>query len=269
MASAQTPASKVFFAVSMSLDGYIAPAGMDLEHADDPSYKDWGRQWAALQSWVFPQRVFRQRLKLGEGGETGPDNDGSREIFERTGVSILGKRMFEGGERVWPEEAPFHTPVFVVTHTERAPWQRAGGTTFHFVNEGIEDALARARTVGGGQDIRIGGGADLVRQYINAGLVNRLAQYFHRAPSPRRGHSAIRLHRVRAARPGGGRHRPLAASDPPQVCSQRRVAPRSPTRARPAGRRIQPAREHREYPQCSQLSKALPGPMLSRMCSRR
>ena len=155
----------------MSLDGYIAPAGMDLEHADDPSYKDWGRQWAALQSWVFPQRFFRQNLNLGEGGETGPDNDMARDVFERTGVSILGKRMFDGGERFWPEEAPFHTPVFVVTHTERAPWQRPGGTTFHFVND-IESALARARTAADGRDIRIGGGADLIQQYLNAGLVN-------------------------------------------------------------------------------------------------
>ena len=90
MTSTQTPTSKVFFAVSMSLDGYIAPAGMDLEHADDPSYKDWGRQWAALQSWVFPQRFFRENLNLGEGGETGPDNDMARGVFQRTGVSILG-----------------------------------------------------------------------------------------------------------------------------------------------------------------------------------
>ena len=166
------PTSKVFFAVSMSLDGYIAPAGMDLEHADDPSYKDWGRQWAALQSWIFPQRFFRENLNLGEGGETGPDNDIARGVFERTGVSILGKRMFDGGERFWPEEAPFHTPVFVVTHTERAPWERPGGTTFHFVNDGIESALARARMAAAGRDIRIGGGADLIQQYLNAGLVN-------------------------------------------------------------------------------------------------
>ena len=168
----QTPISKVFFAVSMSLDGYVGPAGMDLAHADDPSYKDWGRQWAALQSWVFPQRFFRENLNLGGGGETGPDNDIARGVFERTGVSILGKRMFDGGERFWPEEAPFHTRVFVVTHTERAPWERPGGTTFHFVNDGIESALARARTAAGGRDIRIGGGADLIQQYLNAGMVN-------------------------------------------------------------------------------------------------
>ena len=224
MASTQTTTSKVFFAVSMSLDGYIAPAGMDLEHADDPSYKDWGRQWATLQSWVFPQRFFRQNLNIGEGGETGPDNDMARGVFERTGVSILGKRMFDGGERFWPEKAPFHTPVFVVTHTERAPWQRPGGTTFHFVNDGIESALARARTAR-----RWPRHPDRRRSRPHPAVPQRRAgervHHLHRARSPRRGHSAIRLHRIRADRPRGDRHRPLAASDPPEVCSQLRVAP--------------------------------------------
>ena len=172
MAPTQTPAGTVFFAVSMSLDGFIAPAGMDLEHADDPSYLDWENQWAELQSWVFPQRFFRENLGLGEGGETGADNDMARGIFERTGATILGKRMFDGGELFWPDEAPFHTPVFVVTHTERTPWERPGGTTFHFVNDGIESALARARAASGDRDIRIGGGADLIQQYLRAGLVD-------------------------------------------------------------------------------------------------
>jgi dihydrofolate reductase len=80
--------------------------------------------------------------------------------------------MFDGGERYWPEEAPFHTPVFVLTHQEREPWERPGGTTFHFVNDGIESALDRARRVGGGGDIRIAGGADTIVQYLNAGLVD-------------------------------------------------------------------------------------------------
>jgi dihydrofolate reductase len=84
------------------------------------------------------------------------------------------KRMFEAGERAWPEEAPFHTPVFVVTHEARAPWVRKGGTTFHFVNDGIEDALRRAREVCGGKDVRISGGANLVLQYLNAGVVDEL-----------------------------------------------------------------------------------------------
>ena len=173
----------------MSLDGYIAPAGMDLEHADDPSYKDWGRQWATLQSWVFPQRFFRENLNLGEGGETGPDNDMARGVFERTGVSILGKRMFDGGERFWPEQAPFHTPVFVVTHTERASWERPGGTTFHFVNDGIEPALNQAREAAGDRDARIAGGGATILEYVNAGLIDE----FTIALSPVLFGSGIRL----------------------------------------------------------------------------
>jgi len=162
----------VFFSVGMSLDGFIAPAGMDMEHADDPNYKDWASQWGELQKWVFQQRFFRESLKLGEGGETGQDNRIVEETFNRTGVSIMGKRMFEGGERFWPEEAPFHTPVFVLTKQVRSPWERPGGTTFHFVNDGIASALRHARGVAGGRDIRIAGGANAILQYLNAGLVD-------------------------------------------------------------------------------------------------
>jgi len=164
--------SRVFFMVSMSLDGYIAPEGMDLEHGDDPGYKDWGSQWMKLQHWAFQQRFFRENLGLGEGGETGRDNQLMEETFARTGVSIMGKRMFDGGERYWPEEAPFHTPVFVVTHQEREPWERPGGTTFYFVNDGIESALRQARAAAGGRDIRIAGGGNTILQYLNAGLVD-------------------------------------------------------------------------------------------------
>src|SRR5688500_18848250 len=101
--------TKVFFNVGMSLDGYIAPEGMDLKYGDDPAYKDWGALWGKLQAWVFEQRFFRQNLHLGAGGATGRDNELLEETFTRTGVSIMGKRMFEGGEKYWPEEAPFHT----------------------------------------------------------------------------------------------------------------------------------------------------------------
>jgi dihydrofolate reductase len=119
-------------------------------------------------------KFFRRSLHLGEGGETGPDNDLLEQTFERTGVSIMGKRMFDGGERYWPEEAPFHTPVFVLTHQVREPWARPGGTTFFFVNDGIDRALEQARGAADGRDIRIAGGADVVRQYLNAGLVDEL-----------------------------------------------------------------------------------------------
>jgi dihydrofolate reductase len=166
---------KVFFSVGMSLDGFMAPEGMDLAHADDPNYKDWFSQWMELQKWVSQQRFFRENLQLGEGGETGQDNRILEETFNRTGVNIMGKRMFEGGERFWPEEAPFHTPVFVLTHQVRSPWERPGETTFHFVNDGIESALRQAREVAGGKDIRIAGGAHAIVQYLNAGLVDEFS----------------------------------------------------------------------------------------------
>ena len=93
-------AGKVFFSVTMSLDGFIAP-----ESLEDLM----GQQWMELQQWMFTQRFFRENLKLGAGGEEGRDNDIARETFERTGASVMGKRMFGLGEQAWPEEAPFHT----------------------------------------------------------------------------------------------------------------------------------------------------------------
>jgi dihydrofolate reductase len=167
--------SKVFVSVSISLDGYLAPPGMDLEHAAQPSHQSWGERWAKLQGWIFPLRFFRERLKLGEGGETGRDDQLVQHTFERTGVSIMGKRMFELGERMWPEEAPFHTPVFVLTSEVREPWVRPGGTTFFFVNDGLESALRQARAVADGRDIRLAGGARLIQQYLHAGLVDELS----------------------------------------------------------------------------------------------
>lgn len=159
-------AGKVFFSVSMSLDGFIAP-----ESADELM----GQQWMELQQWMFRQRFFRENLKLGEGGEEGRDNDIARETFERTGVSVMGKRMFDAGEQGWPEEAPFHTPVFVVTHEMRDPWERPGGTTFHFVNDGIEAALDLARDVAGDRDVRIAGGGATIVEYVNAGLIDEFS----------------------------------------------------------------------------------------------
>src|SRR5438034_540838 len=156
-------AGKVFFGVSMSLDGFIAP-----ESLEDLM----GQQWMELQQWMFAQPFFRENLKLGEGGEEGRDNDIARETFERTGASVMGKRMFDAGEQAWPEEAPFHTPVFVVTHEKRDPWERPGGTTFHFVNDGIEAALDLARDAAGKRDVRIAGGGTTLLEYMNAGLVD-------------------------------------------------------------------------------------------------
>jgi dihydrofolate reductase len=152
----------VFVSMTVTLDGYAAPADSDQE------------RWGELMSWVHDQKFFRENLKIGEGGQTGPDNTYLEKTFERTGTTIIGKRMFDAGEQGWPEEAPFHTPVFVLTHQVRKPWERPGGTTFHFVNDGIESALKQARRVAGKKDVRIGGGADTVIQYLNAGLVDTL-----------------------------------------------------------------------------------------------
>jgi dihydrofolate reductase len=163
--------TKVFFSVTMSLDGYVAPEMMKLGVPPE----QWLPQWMELQKYVFEQRFFRENLNLGAGGETGEDNRILEETYKRTGVSIMGKRMFEGGEQAWPEEAPFHTPVFVLTKDVRNPWERSGGTTFHFVNDGIQSALQQARGVAGDKDIRIAGGANVILQYLNAGLVDEFA----------------------------------------------------------------------------------------------
>ena len=112
-----------------------------------------------------------------------------RETFERTGASLMGKRMFDAGEQAWPEEAPFHTPVFVVTHTKRDPWERPGGTTFHFVNDGIEPALDQAREAAGDRDVRIAGGGATILEYVNPGLIDE----FSIALSPVLFGSGIRL----------------------------------------------------------------------------
>ena len=150
---------------------------------------DWMAQWRELQQWVFPQRFFRENLKLGEGGEEGRDNDIMRRTFERTGASIMGKRMFELGEKAWPEEAPFHTHVFVVTHEKRDRWERPGGTVFHFVNDGIAAALDQAREAAGDRDVRIAGGGATILEYVNAGLIDE----FSIALSPVLFGSGIRL----------------------------------------------------------------------------
>lgn len=166
--------SKVFVNIALSLDGYMAPEGMTLENWDRPDYKNWGAKWGALMAWALDQQYLREKLKLGMGGETGPVNDMVRHTFERTGAHIMGKRMFEGGERGWPEEAPFHTPVYVLTHERREPWVRPGGTTFYFINEGLERALTLAQEAAGNRDIRISGGAIVIQQYLNLGVVDEM-----------------------------------------------------------------------------------------------
>jgi dihydrofolate reductase len=124
----------------MSIDGYIAGPNRGPKNPLD----DGGTQ---IHNWVYGQKSFRERLGLGEGGETGKDNDIIDEEFNRTGASIMGKRMFEEGEPNWPEEAPFHTPVYVLAEHPREAWERKGGTTFHFVNDDIQSVHEKAKAV--------------------------------------------------------------------------------------------------------------------------
>lgn len=174
-------AGKVFFSVSMSLDGFMAPEDVPAELVfspegqGDPRVQRWMAKWSQLQAWAFPLRFVRENLKLGDGGEQGLANDIARATYDRTGASVMGKRMFDAGELAWPEEAPFHTPVFVLTHTRRAPWARPGGTTFHFVNDGPQAALDQARQAAGDRDVRIAGGAETILQFLNAGLIDEFS----------------------------------------------------------------------------------------------
>ena len=163
--------SKVFISIGLSLDGYMAPEGMTMMN---PAYKNWGVKWGVLMAWILNQEYFREKLNFGPGGETGPINDLVRYTFERTGANIMGKRMFDQGEASWPEEAPFHTAVYVLTNEKREPWVRPGDTTFYFINEGPERALELARESAGNRDIRISGGADVIQQYLNLGVIDEM-----------------------------------------------------------------------------------------------
>lgn len=163
--------STVFVSIGLSLDGYMAPEGMRM---DDPEHLGWGAKWGALMAWIVNTRAFREHLHFGPGGETGPVDDLVRGTFARIGANIMGKRMFDQGEVAWPEEAPFHTPVFVLTHERREPWVRPGGTTFHFVNDGPERALELARAAAGDRDVRIAGGASVIQQYLNLDAIDEM-----------------------------------------------------------------------------------------------
>lgn len=166
----------VRLSMSVSLDGYAA--GLE-QRADAPL----GTGGEALHRWVLGTRTFRATHGAGDGGTTGLDDDVAREIADGIGASILGRRMFGGGDGGpwdpawrgwWGDDPPFHTPVFVLTHHPRAPVAMQGGTTFHFVTGGIQEALERAREAARTQDVRIGGGVSTVRQYLQAGLVDEL-----------------------------------------------------------------------------------------------
>ena len=160
---------------ALSIDGYGAGPGQDLEHPLGVNGPD-------LMEWFFNTRVWRQMHGL-EGGETGVDNDMAEQGLTGIGAWILGRNMFGPIRGAWPddswqgwwgEEPPYHTPVFVLTHHARDPVRMKGATTFHFVTDGIHAALKLARQAAGDKDIRLGGGVATIRQYLKIGLIDEL-----------------------------------------------------------------------------------------------
>lgn len=125
-----------------------------------------------LHKWLFAQEAFRKNGGFGEGGETGKDNEIAKMKLFRAGAGIMGDNMFKEGEIAWPPNVPFHHHIFVLTTKQRDPVEYPGGTTFHFVTDGIESALKQAKEAAGGKDVQIHGGANTVQQYLNAGLVD-------------------------------------------------------------------------------------------------
>jgi dihydrofolate reductase len=165
--------SKLRFRISMSLDGFVAGPN---QRVDNPL----GDGGMRLHEWVFPLEVWRK--EHGQAG--GVRNESSTVIEESTrnvGATIMGRNMFGGQSQPdstwtgwWGENPPFHHPVFVLTHHARDPLALEGGTTFHFVTDGILSALRQARDVAAGKDISLGGGAQTGRQYLIAGLIDEM-----------------------------------------------------------------------------------------------
>ena len=160
---------------SISLDGYGAGANQSL---DNPL----GVGGLALHEWVLPTRTF-QTMFGKEGGTTGPDDAFAARGFENIGAWILGRNMFAPSRGPWPDDGwrgwwgdnpPYHVPVFVLTHHPRASIVMEGGTTFHFVGDGIHAAYERAVEAANGMDVRLGGGVAALRQYLRAGLVDEM-----------------------------------------------------------------------------------------------
>ncbi|MFO1339662.1 MAG: dihydrofolate reductase family protein [Burkholderiaceae bacterium] len=172
---------------SMSVDGFGAGPNQSLQ-------QPMGEGGMRLHEWVFPTRSF-QRMHGGGGGDVGEgsagvDNDFAERGMAGLGAWILGRNMFGPVRGPWPagddwkgwwgSNPPYHCPVFVLTHHARAPLEMEGGTVFHFVTGGIHAALEQAHAAAGGLDIRVGGGAATVRQYLQAGLIDEM----HLAISP-------------------------------------------------------------------------------------
>jgi len=167
--------------LAVSLDGFAAGPSQDLENP-------LGVRGSEIFDWFLRTRTFRKMQGL-DGGETGVEDTIAARSMEGVGAWIMGRNMFGPVRGAWPDESwrgwwgdepPYHVPVFVLTHYERAPLTMAGGTEFRFITSGITEALGLAKAAAGEKDVRIGGGAATVREYLAAGLVDEL----HVALSP-------------------------------------------------------------------------------------
>ncbi|MEU0393987.1 dihydrofolate reductase family protein [Streptomyces sp. NPDC006208] len=152
--------------MTMSLDGCIA--GTDVS-ADNPV----GTGAERLHDWIHPLASWRERQGLA-GGEENRDSEILREWFDATGAVVMGRTMYDTGEKPWGDNPPFRAPVFVLTHRPRPRLVKEGGTTFTFVTDGIHGALDQARKAAAGRNVDIAGGADTVQQYLRAGLIDEL-----------------------------------------------------------------------------------------------
>lgn len=168
-------------AYSISLDGFGAGPDQSLENP-------LGKRGEELHTWFFPTKRF-QKMYGKEEGVGGADNDFAERSFENLGAWIMGRNMFGPVRGPWPnndwkgwwgENPPYHVPVFVLTNHPREPLVMEGGTTFYFITDGIDSALAKAKAAANGKDIRIGGGASTIRQYLQAGHIDEM----HLAVSP-------------------------------------------------------------------------------------
>jgi dihydrofolate reductase len=168
--------TKVTCDLSMSLDGYVAGPNQTLE-------EPLGQGGERLHEWAFRLKAFREQHGM-EGGELGPDNDILVEWLDSNGAVVMGRRMFSGGagpwesdpnaDAWWGDDPPFHVPVFILTHHPREPVEKAGGTSYTFVTDGLEAALELARAAAGDKDVQLGGGASVVQQALKEGLLDEL-----------------------------------------------------------------------------------------------
>ena len=157
----------------VSLDGFAAGPEQSLANP-------LGKNGPELFQWFFPTRTFCAMTEK-DGGTTGVDDQYAQRAMAGFGAFILGRNMFGPIRGPWPDDAwkgwwgdnpPYHAPTYILTHHARPPIELEGGTTFHFVTDGIESALRQARAAAGDKDVKIGGGVETVRQYLQAGLVD-------------------------------------------------------------------------------------------------